>query len=120
MILGRDEHVNRWGYIFLETAVLSLEKGRHSRFLFCFSSNRAKEQAFTYFLEYTVKGTIRRRDYMKHSVTKAQAQRWVGKNIIATKKDGTLITGKLLRISGNRLIMQRNSGKKVQTKAIIP
>jgi hypothetical protein len=59
-------------------------------------------------------------DYMKHSVTKAQAQRWVGKNITATKKDGTLITGKLLKISGNRLIMQRNSKKKVQTKAIIP
>ncbi|OAB46081.1 hypothetical protein [Paenibacillus glacialis] len=57
---------------------------------------------------------------MKHSVTKSQARRWIGKNITATKKDGTLITGKLLRISGNRLIMQRNTGKKVQVKAIIP
>ncbi|MEC0092835.1 hypothetical protein [Paenibacillus macquariensis] len=57
---------------------------------------------------------------MKHSVTKAQARRWIGKNIVATKKDGTLVSGKLLRISGNRLIMQRNSRNKVQTKAIIP
>lgn len=30
------------------------------------------------------------------------------------------MTGKLLRISGNRLILQRVSGKKVQTKALIP
>jgi len=57
---------------------------------------------------------------MKHSVTKSQARRWIGKNITATKKDGTLVSGKLLRISGNRLIMQRNGGKKVQIKAIIP
>ncbi len=57
---------------------------------------------------------------MKHSVTKTQARRWIGKNIVATKKDGALVSGKLLRISGNRLILQRNSGKIVQTKAIIP
>lgn len=30
------------------------------------------------------------------------------------------MTGKLIRISGNRLILQRISGKKVQTKALIP
>ncbi|AOZ92102.1 hypothetical protein [Paenibacillus crassostreae] len=57
---------------------------------------------------------------MKYSVTKAQAQKCVGKNIVATKKDGTLVTGKLLRISGNRLILQHYSKKKVHTKAIIP
>lgn len=28
--------------------------------------------------------------------------------------------GKLLRVSGNRLVLQRISGKKVQTKALIP
>ena len=44
----------------------------------------------------------------------------IGKNIVALKKDGTKASGKLLRISGNRLILQRVSGKKVQTKALIP
>ena len=57
---------------------------------------------------------------MKHSVTKAQVRRWIGKSIVATKKDGTFVTGKLLKISGNKLIIQRNSAKKVHTKAIIP
>lgn len=82
--------------------------------------DRAKEQALGHSLEYTVSETIRRREIMKHSVTKAQVRRWIGKNIVVTKKDGTFVTGKLVRISGNRIILQRDSGKKVQTKAIIP
>ncbi|AIQ72907.1 MULTISPECIES: hypothetical protein [Paenibacillus] len=57
---------------------------------------------------------------MTKPVTKKQVMRLVGKQIIAVKKDGTQVTGKLLRVSGNRLILQRVSGKKVQTKAIIP
>jgi hypothetical protein len=57
---------------------------------------------------------------MTHPVTKKHVMKLVGKNIVAVKKDGTKVTGKLLRISGNRLILQRVSGKKVQTKAIIP
>ncbi len=57
---------------------------------------------------------------MTQAVTKKQVMKLVGKNIVAIKKDGTRVTGKLLRISGNRLILQRTSGKKVQTKAIIP
>jgi hypothetical protein len=59
-------------------------------------------------------------DHMTKPVTKKQVMRLVGKQIIAVKKDGTQVTGKLLRVSGNRLILQRVSGKKVQTKAIIP
>jgi len=59
-------------------------------------------------------------DIMTKPVTKKQVMRLVGKQIIAVKKDGTQVTGKLLRVSGNRLILQRVSGKKVQTKAIIP
>jgi hypothetical protein len=57
---------------------------------------------------------------MTHAVTKKQVMKLIGKNIVALKKDGTKVSGKLLRISGNRLILQRVSGKKVQTKALIP
>lgn len=57
---------------------------------------------------------------MTKLVTKKQVMRLIGKQIIAVKKDGSQVTGKLLRVSGNRLILQRVSGKKVQTKAIIP
>lgn len=57
---------------------------------------------------------------MATPVTKKQVMKLVGKRIIAVKKDGTQVTGKLLRVSGNRLILQRVNGKKVQTKAIIP
>ncbi|MDR0267377.1 hypothetical protein [Paenibacillus sp.] len=57
---------------------------------------------------------------MKHAVTRKQAQKLIGQHIVAVKKDGNLVTGKLVRISGNRLILQRTKGKNVQTKAIIP
>jgi hypothetical protein len=57
---------------------------------------------------------------MTQQVTKKQVMRLIGKNIVAVKKDGSKISGKLLQISGNRLIVQRVSGKKVQTKALIP
>lgn len=57
---------------------------------------------------------------MAQPVTKRQVMKLVGRNIVAVKKDGSKVTGKLLRISGNRLILQRVSGKKVQIKALIP
>ncbi|MNC40429.1 hypothetical protein D3C75_891400 [compost metagenome] len=57
---------------------------------------------------------------MAQPVTKKQVMKLVGKNIVAEKKDGSKVMGKLLRVSGNRLILQRVSGKKVQTKALIP
>ncbi|MCJ8013304.1 hypothetical protein MUG84_16355 [Paenibacillus sp. KQZ6P-2] len=57
---------------------------------------------------------------MQQSVTRKQAQKLIGQHIVAVKKDGSLVTGKLVRISGNRLILQRTKGKNVQTKAIIP
>ncbi|MFD0697663.1 hypothetical protein ACFQZT_26660 [Paenibacillus sp. GCM10027628] len=44
----------------------------------------------------------------------------VGKQIIALKRDGTSVSGKLVRISGNTLIVAPQKGKKVQVKAIIP
>ncbi|CAH0122032.1 MULTISPECIES: hypothetical protein [unclassified Paenibacillus] len=57
---------------------------------------------------------------MKNSVTKSQAQKLLGKQIYAVRKDGTVVSGKLVRISGNQLILQKKSDKKAQTKAIIP
>ncbi|MED5019001.1 hypothetical protein P9847_16945 [Paenibacillus chibensis] len=57
---------------------------------------------------------------MQQTVTRKQAQKLIGQQIVAVKKDGNLVTGKLVRISGNRLILQRSKGKSVQTKAIIP
>ncbi|KUP26057.1 hypothetical protein [Paenibacillus sp. DMB5] len=57
---------------------------------------------------------------MAQPVTKKQVMKLVGKHIVAVKKDGSKVTGKLVRVSGNRLILQRVSGKKVQTNALIP
>ncbi|WP_238655058.1 hypothetical protein [Paenibacillus piscarius] len=57
---------------------------------------------------------------MVQPVTKKQVTKLIGKHIVAVKKDGSKVTGKLVRIAGNRLILQRISGKKVQTKALIP
>ncbi|MNJ40211.1 hypothetical protein D3C77_351010 [compost metagenome] len=56
---------------------------------------------------------------MSRSVTKKEAEKWLGKSITAVKKDGTIVTGKLVKISGNRLFV-RQPGKKVKTKAIVP
>lgn len=57
---------------------------------------------------------------MKSAVTKHDVKKLIGKHIYAVRKDGTKVTGKLLRISGNRLILERSKDKKVKTKAIIP
>lgn len=57
---------------------------------------------------------------MHKPVSKAKVKQYVGKQIIAYKKDGSFVTGKLVRISGNRLILEAKSGKKVKTKAIVP
>lgn len=52
-------------------------------------------------------------------VTRAQAQKLVGRNIYAVRKDGSVVSGKLVRISGNRLMLEMSKGKKVRTKAFI-
>lgn len=53
---------------------------------------------------------------MAHPVTKQQVIKLIGKHIVAVKKDGSKVTGKLIRISGNRLILQRISGKKYKPR----
>ncbi|KAA9008473.1 hypothetical protein F4V43_00905 [Paenibacillus spiritus] len=57
---------------------------------------------------------------MAHPVTKQQVRQLIGKHIVAVTKDGTRVAGKLVRISGNRLVLKPSPGKKVQTKALIP
>ncbi|WP_028546010.1 hypothetical protein [Paenibacillus taiwanensis] len=53
-------------------------------------------------------------------VTQAEARKWVGKHIYAVRKNGSVITGKLVRISGDRFVLEQPKGKQVRTKAILP
>lgn len=57
---------------------------------------------------------------MRSRITRTDAMKFVGQHIIAVKKDGTRVTGKLVKISGNKLVLKRMDGKKVRTKAILP
>ncbi|AWB43921.1 hypothetical protein DCC85_06590 [Paenibacillus sp. CAA11] len=57
---------------------------------------------------------------MSAGTVKKEAKQLIGKHVVAYKKDGSVVSGKLLKINGNRLYMQPESGKKVRTKAIIP
>ncbi len=52
-------------------------------------------------------------------VTKEQAKALVGKHIFALRKDGSLVTGKLVKVKGSQLIVKQ-AGHKVRTKAILP
>ena len=56
---------------------------------------------------------------MKTQVTQNRAKALVGKEIYAVKKDGTVVTGKLVQIKGRRLIIKPRHSK-VTTKAFIP
>lgn len=54
------------------------------------------------------------------TISKSQAQKLIGKQIYAVHKNGQRFTGKLVRISGNKLVLKHKKGGKVQTKALIP
>ncbi|ANY74696.1 hypothetical protein BBD41_20195 [Paenibacillus ihbetae] len=56
---------------------------------------------------------------MEKPVNKAKVKSYVGKRIVVYKKDGTVVTGKLVKVSGSRLYVEP-SGKEVKTKAIVP
>lgn len=56
-------------------------------------------------------------------VTKVQARKLVGKTVYAVRKDGSVASGKLVRVSDNKLFLKpvgKDKGKKVKTKAILP
>ncbi|WP_054957582.1 hypothetical protein [Paenibacillus dakarensis] len=57
---------------------------------------------------------------MRRPVSKAEVKQYVGKQIYAYTKDGSFVTGKLVRVSGNRLLLEPVEGKKVKTKALAP
>jgi hypothetical protein len=56
---------------------------------------------------------------MSLAVPKEEAKKFIGQEIYAVKKDGSVVTGKLIRIKGTELIFASKKGK-VRTKAIIP
>jgi hypothetical protein len=58
---------------------------------------------------------------MRHTITQAQAKSLKGKKIFAVKKDGMIVTGKVIRVKGNELLLAPEGGKSaVSTKALIP
>ena len=54
---------------------------------------------------------------MASKVRKDDVRKLVGKNIVALKKDGTQVTGKLVRISGNTLIVAPQKRQKGSSKS---
>jgi hypothetical protein len=58
--------------------------------------------------------------YLQTHVTKKEAKKWLGKSISALKKDGSVVSGKLVKIKGVQLILQKPRDRKVRTKAFIP
>ncbi|TVY09750.1 50S ribosomal protein L33 [Paenibacillus cremeus] len=57
---------------------------------------------------------------MKKQVLKQDVQKLIGKQIYALKKDGTVVEGKLVRVSGNQVFIAPRKGKQVKTSAILP
>ncbi|WP_028551417.1 hypothetical protein [Paenibacillus sp. UNC451MF] len=56
---------------------------------------------------------------MQMTISSKEVQKLIGKTVYAVKKDGTTVSGKLVRISGNKLVMAPEEGK-VQTSALAP
>jgi hypothetical protein len=59
-------------------------------------------------------------DSLQKAVRKQDIRKLIGKTVYALKKDGTKVSGKLVRISGNQLFLAPVKGKKVRTTALIP
>jgi len=57
---------------------------------------------------------------MHKTVRKQDVRKLIGQTVYALKKDGTTVSGKLVRISGNQLILAPAKGKQVKTNAFIP
>jgi hypothetical protein len=55
---------------------------------------------------------------MSH-VSRLQANELVGKHVYALRRDGSVVQGKLVRLSGNELMLEPTDGK-AHTKAILP
>lgn len=57
---------------------------------------------------------------MQKAVMKKDVRKLIGKTVYALKKDGTMVSGKLVRINGNELILASKRGKQVKTSAFVP
>lgn len=57
---------------------------------------------------------------MQKAVRKQDVAKLIGKQIYAVKKDGAVVQGKLVSISGGKLFVAPRKGKQVRTSAIIP
>ncbi|MCZ8523141.1 MULTISPECIES: eL33 family ribosomal protein [Paenibacillus] len=59
---------------------------------------------------------------MHKAVRKQDAAKLIGKEIVAVRKDGSVVRGKLVRVSGTQLFVspRKGKGKQVKTSAIIP
>lgn len=59
---------------------------------------------------------------MRGKVSREQARKLLGKSVYAVKRDGSVVKGRLVRISGNRLYLspgKSSKGKKVNIKAFL-
>ncbi|MGM0880222.1 MAG: hypothetical protein ACQEXQ_04175 [Bacillota bacterium] len=57
------------------------------------------------------------------NVSKQEVRKLVGKSIYAVRQDGSVVTGRLVQVSKNKLVvapLKKDKGKLVQTKAILP
>jgi len=53
-------------------------------------------------------------------VTRSEARKLIGQRIYALRKDGTVVSGKLVAVKGDRLYVRAASGKKARVSAIVP
>ncbi|MCI3925183.1 hypothetical protein MO973_33730 [Paenibacillus sp. TRM 82003] len=53
-------------------------------------------------------------------VTAKQVKSLIGRQVVAQRRDGSVVAGKLVKIKGDRLILESSKGKSVRTKALLP
>lgn len=57
---------------------------------------------------------------MTKGIRAAEIRKLIGKQVYCLKKDGTMASGKLVKVSGGRIHLAQPKGKSVRTKAVIP
>jgi len=57
---------------------------------------------------------------MQATLRRDHVKSLVGTHIYAVKKDGSIVTGKLMQVKGNRLYIAPKGKKQVKTSAIAP
>ncbi|WP_426451128.1 hypothetical protein ACP26L_03450 [Paenibacillus sp. S-38] len=57
---------------------------------------------------------------MHKAVRKQDVSKLIGKEVVAVRKDGTTVRGKLVRVSGTQIFISPRKGKQVKTSAILP